>query len=335
MDRQPAEISRGDEPPRWRLSASPAFRRSLSIAYYLLFLIILTGVGRFLWSNVDVLNELRAVAPGWWLLAAMLYLATLVAKGISFDILAGVFGVQVRLKDSIALTSTGLLANYMLPGNTAVPLRSLYLKRVYGLSYTRFIPMALAAFVFSTGLYGVMAGLAALVIGPVPSSSYNAVILLFSGGGLALMLMLLFSPRYGWVPFVGHYIELALEGWRMLVSSHALFGRWLSVEFARAALEIAFFLTTVRMLGIDMSPWQALIITLAKECSVFLRLTPGAFGISEGVQAFFAFCFGLDVARVVLAGLTGRVLEILCLAPISGLLVRGLYARISQGPAHA
>ena len=306
-------------------------RRLLVLLYYLGFAAVLALVVYFLRSNLNVLSELGAVPFRWWGLAIALFLATLLVKGISFDLLAKVYGATVPIKDSVAITSFGLLGNYMLPGNTSVPLRSLYLQRLHGLSYKRFIPLALSAFVFSTGLYGVLAGIAAILLGPVDSEAFTTVMILFTFIGLALILMLLLPLRYSAIPFVGHYAELVLKGWRLLVSSPSLFTQWLVIEFIRAALEVAFFLTIVRMLNVPMSWEQALIITLAKECSIFLRLTPGAFGVVEGIQAFFAFIFDLDVARVVLAGVAARVLEIVCLSVVSLLLMRGLKRRLFVG----
>jgi hypothetical protein len=74
---------------------------------------------------------------------------------------------------------------------------------------------------------------------------------------------------------------------------------------------------------------QAIIIVFAKECAIILRLTPGSLGIAEGVQAFFAAAFGLDVELVVVAALVSRVIEITWLSVLSLMLARGLHARIA------
>jgi uncharacterized membrane protein YbhN (UPF0104 family) len=321
-----AEVRRkneaGRQPRAWA-------RRLLLVSYYALFGLVLLAVGRFLATNAEALKTASMVPPQWWLVPSGIYLGTLVVKGASFDLLARVLGVHVPLRDSIALTATGLLANYALPGNAAIPLRSLYLHRVLGLSYKRYIPVALAAFVFSTGLYGVAAGAAALAIEPVASRSYIAVMLMFGGGGLALMLLLLVP--YGRLRFLGERIEAALEGWRDLVSSPRVFRRWLLLEAARALLEIAFFFAIAKALDIPIGILHATILVLAKECSIFLRLTPGGFGIAEGVQAFFAVAFGLDVALVVLAGLIGRSIELILILIISGAMAKTLHARIAAG----
>ena len=69
-------------------------------------------------------------------------------------------------------------------------------------------------------------------------------------------------------------------------------------------------------------------MTLAKECSIFFRITPGAIGVAEGVQAYFAIVYGVNPAEVVFAALIFRVIEIFCLLIMSVLLARPLMKRL-------
>jgi hypothetical protein len=71
------------------------------------------------------------------------------------------------------------------------------------------------------------------------------------------------------------------------------------------------------ILGIELTVAQTAIIVLAKENSIFLRLTPGAFGIAEGVQVFFATQFGFDAAPILLAAIGARAIELLTLTCFS------------------
>ena len=187
------------------------------IAYYLLFVFALGVVGHFVWEERSSLDTVWDVPVYVWLISALLYLGTLGAKGLCFDILAGVHGIRVPLIDSVGLTASGLLSNYVVPGNVSIPLRTLYLHRVLGLHYKHFLSIALAAFIFSTGLYGAFAGIAALAYGQLPSRTYAVVMLVFSGGGVALIAAMLLP--YHWLPLVGHGIE------RILQAGGCYFGR--------------------------------------------------------------------------------------------------------------
>jgi uncharacterized membrane protein YbhN (UPF0104 family) len=310
-----------------RIQGNPA----LAIVFYAIFALILVLAIGFIWQNRALLADLRAVGPATWAAAVIAYCASLVLRSLSFDIQARAFEARIPLGHSLALTSAGMLGNYALPGNTSILIRSIYLKRTIGLEYSRFVPLALAAFVFSTGLYGVIAGLAAWLLGPIRSEAYNTVILLFACGGVALMVFLLLPLPYERLPWVGRIAGLAMDGWRRLIASPRLLGTWFAVEFFRAVCEVTFFYLTVRMLGVEIDVVQALIITLAKECSIFIRLTPGSIGVAEGVQAFFAIAFGLNPASVVLAGLLGRLIELAVLLVVAVMFVPGLQRAIGRG----
>jgi hypothetical protein len=297
------------------------------VVYYLLFVLALGVVGHFVWEERSSLDAVWHVPLYVWLIPALIYLGTLGAKGLCFDILARVHGIRVPLIDSVGLTASGLLSNYALPGNVSIPLRTLYLHRVLGLHYRHFLSIALAAFIFSTGLYGAFAGMAALAYGQVPSPTYALVMLVFSGGGLALIVAMLLP--YRWLPLVGHGIEQILAGWRMLLRSRSLSINWLGAETLRASLEIVFFYSIVQFLQIELSLAQAAIMVLAKECSMFLRLTPGAFGLSEGVQVFFGVQFGAEAATILVAAIVARIIELVCLTVVSLALVPRLGRRIA------
>jgi uncharacterized membrane protein YbhN (UPF0104 family) len=293
-----------------------------------LLLVALWWAFRFLWEDREALRSFWEVPWYQWILPTAIYLGTLALKSMSFDFLTRAFGVRVPLMESVGLTASGLLSNYALPGNVALPLRSAYLHRVHGLHYQRFLPLALAAFAFSTGLYGSMLGIAGLINGPVDSTVYLTVMLFLSCGGVVLIVVLLLP--YHRIRFVGGVIERFLASWRLFVGLPTLFAPWLATEFLRAALEIGFFYSIMRNLSVESTLSETAIIVLAKECSVFFRLTPGAFGIAEGVQAFFAVAFGIDPARVVFAAIIARIIELVSLGITAALLLGRLTRRIKE-----
>jgi uncharacterized membrane protein YbhN (UPF0104 family) len=306
---------------RWLWSA-------FKVIYYLLFILALGLISHIVWDNWSSLHAIWQIPPYLWVIPAVIYLGTLGSKGLSFDILARVHGMRVPTIDSFGLTACSLLSSYAVPG-MSISLRTLYLHRVLGLHYKHFLSVVLAAFVFSTGLYGIFAGVAALMYARLPSSSYALVMLAFSGGGLTLVVALLLS--YGWLPVVGHPIERILAGWRLLLRARGLFAAWLCAEVLRATLEVAFFYSIIRLLEIEITLPQTAIMVLAKECSVFLRLTPGAFGLAEGVQVFFGLQFGVDAAAILLAAIVARVIELLCLSLISSVLAPRLGRKLTRG----
>jgi hypothetical protein len=230
--------------------------------------------------------------------------------------------------DSIAITAAGLLSNYAAPGNMSLPLRAVYMHRVHQLHYKDFLPIAGAGFVFSTGLYGILIGLIAIGVGTSPSGTYTGAVLFFFVVGLVLVLGLLF--RYARLPLVGGWIEKVLFGWRQLCSSKSAFALWLAVVAVLAILEVALFYSIIRIIDIPLSLGETAIIVLAKENSIFFRITPGAFGIAEGVQVFFATQFGVGAPAILLAALIARVIELICLVILSFIFTTRLAKKVAS-----
>ena len=52
----------------------------------------------------------------------------------------------------------------------------------------------------------------------------------------------------------------------------------------QAILAVAYFYMIFQLLGVKLTVLQTMIMVLARECSEFFRITPGAFGIAEGVR---------------------------------------------------
>src|SRR5262249_28857042 len=105
----------------------------------MLFGLILLFISNYLWENRTSLAPIWRIAPLLWLIPCAFYTAALIGKGQTFDILARVYSVRVPIVDSIGLTASGLLSNYAIPGNASIPLRTLYMHRVLGLPYNKFL----------------------------------------------------------------------------------------------------------------------------------------------------------------------------------------------------
>jgi uncharacterized membrane protein YbhN (UPF0104 family) len=298
-----------------------------TVLSYAVMAALLALIAVYLWSNRSSLWAAWQVPTYLWLIPFIIYFCTVVAKGLSFDLLASLYGVRVPFFDSVGLTAAALLSNYAAPGNMSIPLRTAYLHRVLGLHYKDFLPLVLAVFVFSTGIYGLLAGAAASIDGQFPSSMYAGAVLLFGAGGLGLVIAMCLP--YRWLPILGHRIEAWLAGWRRLHRSPRHFTVWLGMVILLAACEVTFFYSILWLLDVKLTFLQTAVMVLAKECSVFLRITPGAFGVSEGVQVFFGAAFGVDVGSILLAAVIARVVELVCLGMIAAPFFRRLGPRLA------
>jgi uncharacterized membrane protein YbhN (UPF0104 family) len=286
-----------------------------------LLLAVLIAVGKFLYEHRYVFVELSRVQAYAWILPATLYSGTLLAKGLTFDILCRVYGVSISVRDSVALAIWGMLSNFALPGNTSLFFRTLYLQQVHGLSYRQFLPISAASFVFATGLYCLWAGVAAFIASDNRTVIVGVAIPLMGAG---ILLMVALQIPYARIARFGLFFEQLLFGWRRLTSSPPLFGAWLVLQVVEASLEIFLFYSIVRIMNFDVSFSQCVVVVLVKECSLILRITPGAIGVSEGVLALMGMAMGISPVQLVFVGLVVRLVELICLLLGFGLFRRRL-----------
>ena len=291
------------------------------------------GIAIFLWRNREALSSALRAPPYLWLIPVGIYFVMLVTKGLSFDLLVKTFGVRVPFVESLGITASGLLGNYALPGNASLPLRTLYLQRVHGLSYRDFLPIVLAAYICSTGIYGVLTGFCAILSGPVDSDTYNGLVAVLGFGGFFLILATLIPIRP--VKLFRFEPERFLKGWRQFLHAPLLPWLWLGIDLLRAALEVGLVYAVLKILKVDAPLGRVAVMTLAKECTVILRITPGSFGVTEGVQVFFAAMFGIDVPGVLLSALIIRAIELGWLGLVSVLLMSRLIGKMGAGSGSA
>lgn len=291
---------------------------------------VFVWAGLFFWENREAFKVFERVPLYYWSLPIFLYICTIYVKGLSFDIIAMVFNRRIGFFDTIALTSSSLLSNYALPGNSGIAFRVIYMQRVLGLSYKSYLPILLIAFLFSTALYGISAGIAAFAHGGFNTEAPRFLIVIFSSGSLLVIgFLLAIVPLSKLAIFKNSKIDLILHGWVQFIHSKKLLAYWFVIEALRAALEIAiYYIIAVELLGMNLSVLQVAVIVFIKECSMFFRITPGALGVAEGVQVFFAIAYGVSPVDIVLVSVAYRVIEIGCLVIFTAIFVPALKKKL-------
>ena len=302
---------------------------------YLLLAIAIYLIANLLFKNQYELSKLSEVTPIYWLLPLAAYLGALVLKSICFDMPLLMFGINVPLKDSIALSANSILSNYAVIGNSAFIFRTIYFEKLFLFSYKRYVPFFIILFILSTAIYGIIVGIAALYDGNSYTKVYLNTLYFFCGGSLITLLSFLTIMFFGLELVKKSHFVIGKEITNRLHSiikklqqNLKLISYWSILKLIQAGLDVLVFYLVARTIDLELSFPQAIIMVLVKECSVFIRLTPGSIGVAEGVLGIFATFFALDPSRVILANVVVRIIEIFCVGMISVILVRSLGQRL-------
>ena len=304
-----------------------SFKKLAIIASFALLLVFVGAIGWLIYKNRSDLSLIAATDWRYWAAAFAAYTIVNWLKGYSVVLLLSSIGVRLPLYESYSLQNISTLTNYSLPFHGGIGFRVLYMQRVHGLVYEMFLPISIMAFIVATGIYGLLTGGAALLHGKFYSYLYQSAMAIFVAGALVLVITPVLAPymvRHNWP--MGKIIRRILRGWEIIVRDRRVFYEWVVSVILRAIMVTVVFYLACKALHINLDVWQIAVITLAKECSIIVKLTPGALGISEGVVAFFAAIYGVPVFQLIIVALGVRLVE-LSSSSLFGLLA---YRDISQ-----
>ncbi|HRF28125.1 MAG TPA: lysylphosphatidylglycerol synthase transmembrane domain-containing protein [Candidatus Saccharibacteria bacterium] len=303
-----------------------AHKRPISITIGLLFLALIVY---YVIKNIQDFQTLRITNP--WLLV-IIFVFVLVrnfSTGLVMDTVLRPVGVRLRLVESFGLANLTRLVNQLVPGNVGIVMRSVYLKRRHGLTYSTFASAFTASQVvlyLISSLLGILALYVMQQSGQVvhPMFLYALVIFVLGLGGVLLL------PR-SLQRFVTHKrLTKVLSSWFSIRDNKATLARlsvW-SLLFILSSTLIMY--ANFGALGWPITIWAALFFSSINIVNTLFAITPAGFGISEGIIVLLASSVGIPVHVGLAAALMQRVITffaVIIVAPYFSRILFGLSAR--------
>lgn len=291
------------------------------------------GIVGYLWLERNDLQTIELVAP-WYLLFSLVgMLGNLFFTGILYSLALGKLGARVSIPESVSLATLSIAANLLLPLRGGAGFRAIYLKRIHGLSYSKFAASLLVFYVLSVVVSSVICLGGACWMILVEGRRGLGPIVLISSGFLAssgLILFLPIFPRPGQVQskFLSRVSSLLTgisEGWRALRNDYGL----VALLLVTATFQISSLLLSVwgaaRGIGLQLTMVEILVIGTLGILSTVLSLTPGALGIYEATVGLSTSILGIGATLGVVVALVSRtvlVILLVVLAPLSTVVLR-------------
>jgi uncharacterized membrane protein YbhN (UPF0104 family) len=259
-----------------------------SLISLLLLLIILGLFGYFIHGHPEVLNSLKRTSP--WVIALLV-----LCYGVMLMVFMTVYNATLELCakplkafENMLLSIYSTLANFFLPGQSGIGIRTGYLKRKYKVPISSYLLATLvyyaiysvisAGFLFGASHYWYLTLPAVMVVGLI---SYG-VILLAKGR---------FEKSRS-------FVQLKLNRKTLLTIFLATF-----VQFIIQAIIYGIELKEVTG---GVSPLRILSYTGAADFSLFVALTPGAIGFREAFLALTTKLHGFSDSQIVAANIIDR-----------------------------
>jgi uncharacterized membrane protein YbhN (UPF0104 family) len=208
------------------------------------------------------------------------------------------------------LTAMSTLANYTLPFQAGIGVKAIYLKKCRNLHYVEFLSLSTLCIFLSTAFYTAGAALA-LAAGYIFKEKAELPLLLLFGGYTLAIMLLYFVPTSSIRFFKSiNVLGRMIYGWEIFKNNKDLLLKWMLSIVVRVLLDIAIFYFITLSVGIHLDLFKVIVLALAKECSLLIKITPASLGITEGLLMYLCVLYGINATNGLVMGFLSRIVEL-------------------------
>jgi uncharacterized membrane protein YbhN (UPF0104 family) len=283
QERKPAEKKAG-----WRDKLKTIWPSLFSVVVLLIFVV-------YLYLNADQFKSLLDLSILSILMVIGLVLISIGLKGLVNYLLYREMGASsIRVGEGVGLAVINTVSN-QLPFAGGLIAKGVYLKKRYQVAYTQYVSATLAVYVCyvsSTGMVGLG------VLGYWYISGGEAPLSLALGFlGMAASISLLWIPlNFAFLPrkWQRRALQLA-DGWKILQQNPVLVLELVGLQIALTVLAAGRLWITFHALSQDVTMLHCMLFSSASILTRLVSISPGGFGVREGIIAGIASVLGFDL----------------------------------------
>ena len=285
------------------MGTTPSFYRRVRPAFFLLLLALV-----FFWTlrrqniSIGILKQLSwPYLIGWGCLMGLTWLI----NSEKLRILLRTENIPLGGVESFKISAASSVLNYLpLQGGTIV--RAVYLQKVYGLSYFKFITLLGTTYYIMLLCDSFIASsLCFFYVNP----PYGPLVGSLLGLGCVVGIFFIFVPLPKFFPEI---LQRCRAGFLKAIACKNTAASLFALEVFSVLTESLKFWLLIRAFHFEsIPPWPVLwLISAFVFPSVVLNLTPAGIGVREGALAFIAWVSGIEVAHSIIYGGVDRLLTI-------------------------
>lgn len=300
----------------------------------LVFLAVTCIIVLYLKSNDDLLRPILNISfvNALWLIALTVMLISM--NGLFLKTFATKFGIDLHFLEWFGLAMITTMGNYLTPFSGGLVARATYLKHRHAFPYAKFITLITANYLVVFWVIG-MTGVLTMIIFYNSSRFFWQITLLFAS--LITVISGLVVVRRVKMPGNNRLTKLintALDGWDLIKNDKSLLVKLIIFSFINIILNGFLFLVAYNATGCTVHFTTVFLVSLLSAFSLFVKITPGNFGIQEAIISLSSEMVGAGAGMGLLVSLLIRaalLIPAFTLGPIfSFLLTRKLTAHRSD-----
>jgi len=306
---------------------SPGLR---SATLSLLGLGLLVAFIYYVYVNIDEYMKLLKISPLSILLLLTLPLAFPVINGIINTILFQRLGTKISYKNGVLLAAATSLANQLpIPGG--ILSKGFYLKRLYNLSYTKFISATLALFFCFVAVNGII-GISIMLYWKIFNNLTIFPALLIGFLVMATFLLVFWFPlgRIRLPAKILWWFTQAIDGWVLIRKAPILLLKLIGLQTSLMLLLAFRYWIAFHMLSQDVSVGEAILFSSASVLTQLVSFAPGGVGVTEAIVGATASALGFDFSVSIVAVGLDRLLSTSVILLVGGISAVILSSQISK-----
>lgn len=274
-------------------------KRIRGVAFFIVYLIILTAIVYYLYTNADKYLHLVDVSIGGVLFILFLSVFSPIFNGLMNMYTFRNLDVDIPFKESFFLSASATLANQLpLPGGIVT--RGMYLKHRYHLSYTKYFSATLALFFCSVSLNG-LAGMIVLILWALGKQMAIPPVLLLGFAAMTAVIAVFFLPikKIKLPQKIQKWVDQAIEGWDIIRSDLNLLAKILGLQLGFMLIFATRQWIAFTMLSQNITFGQAILLSSGAVLTQLISFAPGGLGVREAIIGGIASALGFSLSASV------------------------------------
>jgi hypothetical protein len=285
-------------------------KKSISLA------IIIIAIA-YIYSIRDNFSALANISPVTLILLVVYGIIPFLFVALTFKHSIKLFDVSLKFKEWFGLSVANTMYNYFVPARGGLVARAFYLKKKYGLEYSKYASLLGGTFLINflvASFSALLLNAINLIVNDVFFRDIFWVSLILFSGTLSISLLLWFYPQLliktGWTR-LDNFLKSILEGLKYFKSNYKILGLIALTQvgvivFMGLRLYFSFLVLDIQIDLLFILIVQSLIVF-----SMVLSLTPGNLGIKEGIIGLLASMMDIPLKDTIMAAALDRAIAMI------------------------
>lgn len=281
-------------------------------------IIILIAIVIYLYQNRTIFENLEKIKITFLPIIIALQIIGLYLNGIFLKILAQPF--KINLKEHFSLSIASSFFNLITPLRGGAGLRAIYMKKIHNLSYSHFFASLFGNYLIIFVTASILALITSIILF-IKNGAYNLPLsLAFFAIFFISVTFIIFPKTFKKENFITQKINKVINGWREILKHPKIIPKLVFISLLQFIISALAIYAVFMGLDKEITILKALYLSTITVLAVFINITPGSLGITEGLYMISSNVLEITPAFSLLVALILRAantVTLLTLGPIA------------------